>query len=294
VGKSRLAIEMALKFKGEIVNADSRQVYRYMDIGTAKPTDEELQIVPHHLFNILNPDDNFGLAQYIQLAGKAIKNIQDRGGIPFLVGGSGQYIWSLLEGWEIPPVAPDTLFRKSLEDIAASGEVDKLYNELITIDPQAALKIDKRNVRRVIRALEVSIQAKEPFSKLKKKNPPDYKTLIIGLTAERSTLYKKVDIRVDKMFELGLLDEVKTLNLMGYDFQLPSLNTIGYKQIGQVQSGELIKDELANKIKTDTHRFIRHQYAWFKLDDERITWFKTSTDIEYEVIKLVSDWLDSD
>jgi tRNA dimethylallyltransferase len=294
VGKSRLAINLASLFKGEIVNADSRQVYRHMDIGTAKPNSGELKEVPHHLFNIINPDQDFGLAQYIEKATKTIKDIQSRGNIPFLVGGSGQYIWSILEGWEIPKVAPDLEFRKSLENIAKYSGMEELYNQLLDIDPDAAKKIDKRNIRRVIRAIEVSHQANVPFSQLQKKNKPDDRTLIVGLTSERSALYQRVDARVDNMFEQGFLNEVENLNKMGYDFHLPAMNSIGYKQISLMQQGEISPEDLKNRIKVDNHRFIRHQYAWFRLRDERIAWFDTSPSSYRELINLIADHIDTD
>jgi tRNA dimethylallyltransferase len=289
IGKSRLAVELAEKFRGEIVNADSRQVYRLMDIGTAKPNSEEFARVPHHLFNILNPDQEFGLAQYNELAQISITNIHSRNCIPFLTGGSGQYIWSILEGWKIPRVAPDLEYRQSMEKIAAENGEDFLYSKLIAVDPAAAQKIDKRNIRRIIRALEVTNQSNRPFSQLKEKTAPNYNILIIGITCERSKLYEMVDSRVDKMLEQGLIKEVMMLNQMGYDSRLAALNSIGYKQIGMVQKGELKQSDVATKIKVDTHRFIRHQYAWFRLKDERISWFDIESDIETELASFIAN-----
>lgn len=289
VGKSGLAVDLAVKFNGEIINADSRQVYRYMDIGTAKPTPTDFARVPHHLFSILNPDQEFGLAQYNELTLSSVANIHARNKIPFLVGGSGQYIWSILEGWKIPAVAPDIKYRKSLEKLAAEKGEDYLYSQLVSIDPVAALKIDKRNIRRVIRALEVSNQARIPFSQMKEKTAPNYDILILGLTCERSRLYQLVDSRVDKMLEQGLVNEVLMLNQLGYDSKLASLNSIGYKQIGMMQIGELKQSDLAEKIKVDTHRFIRHQYAWFRLKDERIVWFDIESNVESELESFIAN-----
>jgi tRNA dimethylallyltransferase len=293
VGKSRLAVNLAVKFNGEIINADSRQVYRYMDIGTAKPSSAEIARTPHHLFSIIDPDQDFGLAQYNELTLSSITNIHSRNKIPFLVGGSGQYIWSILEGWKIPAVAPDFEYRKSLEKLAAEKGADYLYSQLISVDPVAAQKIDKRNIRRVIRALEVSNQTMIPFSQLKEKISPNYDILILGLSCERSKLYQIVDSRVDKMLEQGLYNEVLMLNQMGYDSNLASLNSIGYKQIGMMQKGELKQPDLAGKIKVDTHRFIRHQYAWFRLTDERIVWFDIESDIQSALESLISDRIGS-
>jgi tRNA dimethylallyltransferase len=270
VGKTQLALQVAMKFDGEIVNADSRQIYRFMDIGTAKPTKEEQLLVPHHLTNIVNPDENFSLATYQQMAYKVIREIQSRNKLPFLVGGTGQYIWAVLEGWVIPKVPPDIEFRRTLEQ-KAKDNANELYQEILKLDPVAAEKIDPRNVRRVIRALEVSRQ--KPFSQSYGKVPPPFKSSIIGLTMERKELYRRVDTRVDEMIKHGFVDEVKRLIGMGYSLNLPSMSSIGYQEIGACLQGKMTLEEATYKIKTGTHRFIRHQYAWFKIKDERIKWF---------------------
>ena len=178
VGKSRIALLLAKEFGGEIVSADSRQVYRHMDIGTAKPTKEEMAQVAHHLIDVVKPDEDFSLAEYQRLAYRAVADIRSRGKLPLLVGGTGQYVWAVIEGWEIPRVAPDAALRTELEKRAAGGEGEVLYQELIQIDPDAAKRIDPRNIRRVIRAIEVSKTAKAPFSSLKKKKAPDFQTLM--------------------------------------------------------------------------------------------------------------------
>jgi tRNA dimethylallyltransferase len=273
IGKTKLAIQLASRFDGEIINADSRQIYRHMDIGTAKPTGEELAAVPHHLVDIIEPNQEFSLAEYQQLTDKTIHDIQARGKIPFLVGGSGLYVLAVLEGWVVPKVAPDVLFRQGLEKRAELGQGDDLYRELKQIDPSAAEKIDPHNIRRVIRALEVNKFADSTFSHLQKKQPPPFQTLIIGLTAERKELYPRTDERVDNMLKQGFVDEVSKLLKMGYNLTLPSMSSIGYREIGQYLSGGMTLEEAVYKIKTGTHRFIRHQYAWFRLKDERIKWF---------------------
>ncbi|MFC1908065.1 tRNA (adenosine(37)-N6)-dimethylallyltransferase MiaA, partial [Chloroflexota bacterium] len=186
IGKSRLALHLAQNFDGEIVSADSRQVYRYMDIGTAKPGREELSLVHHHLINIINPDEDFSLAQYQEAVYRAISDIHQRNRLPVLVGGSGMYVWSVLEGWGIPQVPPDLEFRHSLEEKATQVGRDKLYQELMEIDPEAAQRIDRHNVRRIVRALEVYRRAQIPFSQLQHKKAPPFNTLIIGLTTDRT------------------------------------------------------------------------------------------------------------
>jgi tRNA dimethylallyltransferase len=284
VGKTRLAIQLAQKFNGEIINADSRQIYRFMDIGTAKPTKEEQTLIPHHLIDIINPDDDFSLATYQQLADKTINDIQHRGKLPFLVGGTGQYVWAVLEGWVVPKVPPDMEFRRTLEQ-KAKGNADELYQELLSLDPVAAEKIDPRNVRRVIRALEVSRQ--KPFSQSKGKVPPPFESSIIGLTMERKELYRLVDARIDEMIRHGFVHEVKKLIGMGYSLTLPAMSSIGYREIGQYFQGKMTLEEAIYKIKTGTHRFIRHQYAWFRLKDERIRWFDLSSTSEGEIERVV-------
>ena len=275
-GKSRLALRLAQDFNGEIVSVDSRQVYCYMDIGTAKPSQQELSLVPHHLIDVVNPDQDFSLAQYQQLAYRAIDDIKQRGKLALLVGGSGLYLWAVLEGWGMPQVPPDPAFRRSLQEKAASGGPDELYRELLEVDPVAAGRIDRRNLRRVIRALEVSRYS--PFSQLQQKQAPPFSALIIGLTADRAELYHWIDLRVDRMIEQGLVEEVKKLVDMGYDFDLPAMSGIGYRQIGLFLRGEMTLPDAIQQIKFETHRFVRHQYNWFRLKDNRIKWF----DIQHE------------
>jgi tRNA dimethylallyltransferase len=273
VGKSRLALRLAGLFSGEIIGADSRQVYRHLDIGTAKPSPEERSLVPHHLVDIIDPDAEFSLALYQKLAVGAIADIHRRVKIPFLVGGTGLYIKAVLEGWKIPAVSPDTQFRYNIEKRASEGGAGELYEELARLDPEAARKIDRRNIRRVVRALEVSSRAGGPFSRLVRKEPPDFASFVIGLTADRAALYEIVDCRVDEMMARGLVREVEKIRDMRYDFGLPSLSGIGYRQVALYLKGEMTLADAVRKIKTETHRFIRHQYAWFRPVDETIHWF---------------------
>jgi len=262
-----------------------------MDIGTAKPGREELSLIPYHLVNIVNPDEDFSLAQYQALAYKAIEDIHQRGELALLVGGSGLYVWSVLEGWEIPQVPPDPEFRHSLEEKAARAGKDKLYHELVTLDPVAAQRIDPRNIRRTIRALEVHRSTKIPFSQLQHKKAPPFNTLIIGLTTDRAELYRRIDLRVEQMIEQGLVEEVKELMNMGYGFGLPAMSGIGYKQIGMFLKGGLILAVAMQQIKFETHRFVRHQYNWFRLKDDRIKWFDIESKPDSEIIALVNGFI---
>jgi len=291
VGKSKLALRLAQAFDGEIVSADSRQVYRYMDIGTAKPSQEELSLIPHHLIDIVNPDEDFSLAQYQQLAYRAIESIHQRHKLPLLAGGSGLYIWSVLDGWRIPRVAPDTEFRHNLEEKVARAGKGELYQELARVDPVAAQRIDPRNVRRIIRALEVYRGAEVPFSQLQRKTTPPFDTLIIGLTADRAALYHRIDLRVDEMIKQGLVDEVKGLLNKGYDFNLPAMSGIGYRQIGMFLRGELTLAAAIQQIKFETHRLVRHQYSWFRVKDDRIKWFDIQKGTDSQIIAPLTKFI---
>jgi len=287
VGKSKLASSLAQTLDGEIVNADSRQIYRYMDIGTAKPSLEERASIPHHLIDIVDPEETLSLALYQPLAYEAIEDILQRGKLPLLVGGSGLYVWSVLEGWHIPQVPPNYNFRRQMEERAAREGVNSLYRQLERVDPVAARKIDPRNMRRVIRALEVCEATHTPFSQLQGKQPPPFNTLILGLTTHRDELYKLIDHRVDNMIKQGLVEEVRGLADRGYGFELPAMSSVGYRQIGQFIQGKVNLATAIQQIKFETHRFARHQYAWFDLDDSRIRWFDIQAQDEETILHLV-------
>ena len=276
VGKSDLALHLAQYFSLEIISADSRQVYRYMDIGTNKPSPAERASVLHHVIDVIEPDENFSLAMYHQLATEALKAIKQKGKLPLLVGGSGLYVWSLVEGWKIPQVPPDQKLRRQLEDRAEQEGSHSLYQELQDIDPVAAAKINPSNIRRIIRALEIYHTTGQPPSQLQRKEAPGFPIMVIGLTRKRSELYRKIDWRADKMIQMGLVEEVEQLLKKGYSPALPSMSGIGYKQIGQFLRGEMTLPQAIDKIKYETHRLARHQYAWFRLSDNRIHWFDTS------------------
>jgi tRNA dimethylallyltransferase len=289
VGKSRLALRLAQKFNGEIVSADSRQIYRYMDIGTAKPDRQELCLVPHHLIDIIKPDEVFNLAQYQQLASRAIDAICQLQRLPLLVGGSGQYLWSVVEGWGIPKVPPDPDLRYKLEEKATRDGGEELYRELTMRDPIAAGRIDRHNIRRVIRALEISKTNNIPHHQLEKSTP--YNILIIGLTMDRTELYRRIDSRTDRMIERGLVEEVKKLMDMGYNLDLPSMSGIGYRQIGEFLKDRTTLEAAIQQIKFESHRLVRQQYNWFSQKDDRIRWFDTHSRAEPEIAALVDRFI---
>ncbi|HEX78046.1 MAG TPA: tRNA (adenosine(37)-N6)-dimethylallyltransferase MiaA [Dehalococcoidia bacterium] len=291
VGKSDLALEVAQHLQGEVVNADSRQVYRFMDIGTSKPSPQERRLVPHHLIDIVDPDQDFSLALYQRLAYQVIGEILKRGKLPLLVGGTGLYIWAVVEGWQIAEVPPDWEFRQRLERLAAEKGTLTLYQELQRLDPEAAARIHPRNVRRLIRALEVISRTGHPLSQLQRKGPPPFEVLILGLTMERQALYARIDARVETMIERGWVGEVEKLRAMGYALSLPALSGLGYRQIGLFLEGKLDLPTAVQRIKHETHRFARHQYAWFRPRDERIRWLEAGPGVTAQALSLVKDWL---
>ncbi len=276
VGKTALGVALAKHFPIEVVSVDSRQVYRHMDIGTAKPTSEELARVPHHLINVADPADDFSLATYLDLARAAITDIRGRGNLPALVGGTGQYLWALLEDWRVPAVPPDPAYRDDLAALAQAQGPGTLHARLTSVDPDAAATIDPRNQRRVIRALEVHHQTGVPFSEMRRKGKEAYPACIIGLTLPRDELYIRIDKRVDHMLEAGWIEEVKRLLSRGVTLAHSAMASVGYMELASVLGGTLAMGEANRIINTATHRFARHQYAWFRLSDPRIHWLDAS------------------
>jgi len=281
-GKTQLAVALARHLNGEIIGADSRQVYRYMDIGTAKPAGEEQAAARHHLIDIVEPDEPFSLGRWLDLANEALDDVWTRGKQPLLVGGTGQYVWALLEGWRVPRVPPQDGLREEL----ASRPPDDLLAELRSVDPEAETFVDPRNVRRVVRALEVYHTTGKPFSYWRTKEPPPFESTIIGMRLPREELYGRIDDRVDTMFASGLVEEVERLLAMGYARDLPSMSGIGYREVCQHLAGEMDLETAVERTKTGTHRLARHQNSWFKPSDPRIHWIETGEDAVDEVRRL--------
>lgn len=294
VGKTALALHLGQTLNAEVVSADSRQVYRGMDIGTAKPTFEERHLVPHHLIDIVDPDEPFGLAQYQTAAYAAIDGVLARERLPLLVGGSGQYVRAVVEGWGIPRVLPEQTLRDELYRQAEERGSEALHARLQALDPVAATRIDHHNVRRVIRALEVCLRTGERISELQKRRPPPYSILQIGLTMLRQSLYRRIDERVDRMMAAGLVAEVRSLVACGYDYNLPSMSGLGYRQIGAYLRGEISLDEAVRLIKRETRRFVRQQYNWFRLDNERFRWFDVEVHSPVEIEQVVRAFVGQD
>lgn len=273
VGKTALSLALAETLNGEIVSADSRQIYRGLDIGADKVSAADRARVPHHLLDVVAPDEVLTLAQYQRAAYAAIQDIQVRGRLPILVGGTGLYVRAVADGLGIPEVPPNPALRAELEAFAATHGAQALHARLSTLDPAAAAAIDYRNVRRVIRALEVCLETGQPISRLQAATPPPYPVQRVGLTRPRPALYARIDQRVDEMVTRGLLAETEALLAAGYTADLPAMTGLGYRQMIQYVQGEASFDEAVAAIKQQTRRFVHQQYTWFRLDAPNITWF---------------------
>jgi tRNA dimethylallyltransferase len=281
-GKTTLAVRLAERLGGEIVGADSRQVYRHMDIGTAKPTAEERAAAPHHLIDVVDPDEPFSLGLWLELAQAALDDVWARGKQPLLAGGTGQYVWALLEGWRVPRVPPNPEFRARMEACDSA----ELFENVRRVDPAAAAGIGSANRRRLIRALEVYEATGRPISYWQTKEPPGFEATVIGLRLPREELYRRIDERVDGMIAGGLIEEARGLLAMGYSRDLPSMSGIGYKEACSHLAGGLTLAEAAARIKTETHRLARHQNSWFKTSDPRIRWLDGGEGAIEEALRL--------
>jgi tRNA dimethylallyltransferase len=299
VGKTGLAVGLVEALRGrppvEVVSADSRQIYRHMDIGTAKPTPVERAAITHHLIDIVDPGETLTMAAYQRLAYVSIDDIHRRSGLPLLVGGTGQYITALLEGWSAPEIPPDPVLRAELEASAREGGPGILVERLRALDPISAERIDPKNLRRIIRALEVCILSGQPFSAQRGRQPPPYRALEIGLTMDRELLYTRLDKRIDHMMERGLLDEVSALARRGYAWTLPSMSGLGYAQLGAFLRGDVSLDEAVAAIKRDTRGFVRRQYTWFRRHGS-LTWLDVAEAGSPErlaaiVARMIQEWL---
>ena len=290
-GKSALAARLAAGLDGEVVGADSRQVYRYMDIGTAKPTAEQRAAVPHHLIDIADPDQPFSLALFLRRARAAIEEIQTRGKLPIVAGGTGQYVWGLLEGWQVPEVPPDSKLRRKLEERARIEGAEALYLELAGVDPVAAGRVDRRNVRRVIRALEVFHSTDGGNVGRPGRRETTFHSVIFGLTLQRPMLAERIHGRVDAMIEAGWVGEVQDLLSRGYHIDLPSMSSLGYRELAGHLSGKLSLGEAVDSIKRGTVRFARQQHAWFRTEDPRIRWSQGTGEGMDEVVANATECL---
>jgi tRNA dimethylallyltransferase len=268
----------------EVVSADSRTVYRWMDIGTAKPSREERERVPHHLLDVVDPDEAYTLAHYQAQALAAIARIGQRGRLPLLVGGAGLYVSAVCDGLALPAVEPDLEFRARLEE----RDWRSLQLELREVDPVSAARIDPKNVRRVMRALEVFHATGRPFSAWQQPVAPPVNATLVGLRLERQALYARIDARIDAWIAAGLLDEVRSLLRRGYSPSLPSMSGIGYREVARYLGAELTLDAAIAAIKQATRQYAKRQMTWFGRD-RRIQWLDAATATAADVLALAQD-----
>lgn len=290
IGKTGFAIALARELNGEIVGADSMQIYKYMDVGTAKPDQKERQLAIHHLVDFLDPADNFDAKRFTALADQAISDIAKRGRVPVIAGGTGLYIRALLHGlFRGKPACPATLdkLNHSLKEKGAPA----LHEQLIKCDPKAAEKIHPNDGFRIVRALEVFLTTGAPISRCQKTHDfksDRYQSLTFGLHMDRKQLYDRINQRVDIMMAQGLLDEVKTLVNQGYPLELKSMQSIGYRHMGMYLKGEVSLEEAVRLLKRDTRRYAKRQFTWFNKEKDLI-WVRAD-DME-KAIETARDFL---
>jgi tRNA dimethylallyltransferase len=290
VGKTALSLALCEAFHGEVVGADSRQIYRMMEIGTAKPTLAEQQRVPHHLIDLRNPDETLTVAEYQQLAYETIAAIHARGHIPFLVGGTALYLRAVTQGLRLPEAPPNPELRATLESELAEHGVAALFARLQRLDPATAAVIDRQNPRRVLRALEIFLITGRPKVELEGATPPPYRILLIGLDRERTALYQRIDQRVDQMLLDGLVSETERLLAHGYRPPLPAITSLGYREIIAYLEGQMALTDAIAHIKTETHRFVRHQYTSFR-KMPAIHWFDLEQQPSEAIQPLIATFL---
>ena len=271
-GKTSAALALAEQWPVEVVNADSRQVYRGMDVGTAKATRDEQARVPHHLVDIVDPDEPYSLALFLNQARQALDGILARGHLPLVVGGTGQYVWGLAEGWAVPAVPPQPDLRAQLEREARERGAETLYRRLQRVDAEAARTIDPRNLRRVVRALEVWEATGSRFSAQRRRAPPSFVPRMLGLWVARDELRQRIDARAGAMLVAGWVGEVGRLLEAGYTPELPSFSADGYRELAAYLEGRLAWDEAVRQTKAAVHRLARRQGGWFRRGDPRIGW----------------------
>jgi tRNA dimethylallyltransferase len=279
-GKTELSIKLAKDFNGEIVSADSRQIYRKMNIGTAKATLKEIEKIPHHLINIIQLNESFNVAIFKELAIKKIKEIREKNKLPFLVGGTGLYIKSIVDNMNFPKVPPQKELRKKLEE----KEIKELFQIYKKLDPEGSKNIQKDNKRRLIRAIEVSKITGKPFWKQRNRGEQKFNTLQLGIELSKEQIRERIEKRVKKMIKLGLEKEAKNL-IKKYSW-VPPLQTIGYQEWKEYFEGKINKKEVKEKIIIHTNQFYKRQMTWFKKNKE-INWI----DNYKEAKKLIKEFI---
>ena len=283
-GKTALSIELAKKINGEIVSADSMQIYKDMDIGTAKPTKQEMGEIKHYLLDFVSPEDRYSVAQYKQDAKKAIKEIINKGKTPIIVGGTGLYVDSLIYEIEYNDIKLDEEYRKKLEKIAEEQGLEELYKKAVEIDPEAMKKISQNDKKRIMRVLEIyhsTGKTKTEQEKESRKNPVEYDYRVFAINWDREILYQRINKRVDIMVEQGLIEEVKEI-LNKYDKFPTAMQGLGYKEVVDYLNGIYTKEEMIEKIKLETRRYAKRQLTWFKKNKQTI-WLDGTNDIQNNI-----------
>ncbi len=291
-GKSAVALKLAPRFGAEIVSADSRQLYRHLDIGTAKPTIAERGAVPHHLVDLVEPDEPYSAARFRADADHALLDIRRRGRVAFLVGGSPHYVQAVVERLQIPPVLPQEPFRREMEGFARRHGPEALHRLLSAADPAAAEEIAATNVRRIIRALEVVQVTGRPFSQVGRQRGTPLPALRLGITTDRANLYRRIDERVDLQMRAGLVEEARRVLEMGFDPGLPPLAGLVYREAIAVLRGVVSPEQAARRMKETTHAFARRQLTWFRRDPT-FRWFELGPRVSAEVSEAIEQYLDS-
>lgn len=279
-GKTSASIELAKKMNGEIISADSMQIYQEMNIGTAKPSKEEMNGVKHYLLDFLSPEENFNVTLYKEKAEEAIEEILKKGKTPIIVGGTGLYVSTLIHGIEFSEVPEDLKFRDEMEKMAEAKGKEYLHQELMKVDPVAAKNIDQNNVRRVIRALEiyhVTGKTKTELDAMSQKEVP-YDYLVYGIETPREKLYERINLRVDKMLEAGLVEEVSYL-VTHYQVSKTAMQGLGYKEVVEYLNHKLTYEEMVEKIKQESRRYAKRQLTWFRRET-CITWCSLETIVD--------------
>lgn len=266
-GKTRMAVELAQRHNGEVISADSMQIYRTMDIGTAKPTKEEMGGVPHHMIDVADPEEDFSVARYVEMAARCVDDVLERGKLPIVAGGTGLYIDSLLSGRTFAPFSPDSALRGQLERELAEKGGQAMLEELSKVDPEAAARLHPNDHKRIIRALEVYRSTGKTITQHNRETqaiPPRYDALTIGLAfQDRQAMWRRIDQRVDEMVAAGLEDEVRRLLTSGISPKCTAMQAIGYKEFTQALSGEMTWQEAAEVVKLRSRQYAKRQLTWF-------------------------------
>ncbi len=293
VGKSAVALELAARFGAEILSADSRQIYRHLDIGTAKPTIAERGRVPHHLLDLVEPDESYSAANFREDADRVLLDLAKRDRVAFLVGGSPHYVQAVVDRLEIPPVPPQLGLRRELEAYARDRGAERLHQRLRDVDPAAADEIQATNVRRVIRALEVYQVTGEPFSRIGRRRGIPLPALRLAITDDRTRLYERIDRRLGLQIEAGLIEETRRVLDMGFGPELPPLRGLVYREAVALLQGRMALGEAVRRMKETTHAFVRRQYTWLRREP-KIRWLEAGPDLANRVEDSIERYLEEE